>query len=37
MRETLFTLVRGRGALRSSEAPFGCRDFFTKVVWKELT
>jgi hypothetical protein len=35
--EALFTGVRGRGVLRSSDAPFACWDFFTKVVQKALT
>ena len=29
---SLFTGVRRRGVLRSSDALFGCWDFFTKVV-----
>jgi len=35
--EGLFTRVRGRGILRSSDAPFACWNFFTKVVQKVLT
>jgi len=30
--QALFTGVRGRGVLRSSDAPFASWDFYTKVV-----